>query len=231
MHRSSLFAATLLSAVLCPPALAGPPCVDGCAADAHGGCRRATRYACELKVETKPVEKSCAIIETEAVCIPPILTSPFGCGTPFGRLKTLLTGRRGTACTADGCAADGCEGRSGPGRRKPGWFADLTNHGCGSCGSTRCVNRLGSHEYECGTRCVYEWSAVAIGDCGRTPDGVARGYAPTTPDDWAPAWPAMDTDADVPPGPAPMPTLIDEPAEPQPSDAAPPAPKVDLPAP
>ncbi|MFH5803499.1 hypothetical protein [Alienimonas sp. DA493] len=198
---SSSLPAALLSGLLAPAALAGPPCdADGrCSADA---CRRPARYACRVTVETEPIEKECYLIEPEAVCIPPITTSPFDCVRDLFRGKKSRGGH-GHGCGADGCTAAGCDGGCGlhGGRpRKAGWLAKLCDHGRGCCGGIRCVNTLDTHEYECGERCVCKWEAVPVGGCGvdcgphAGTAGPARTHAAPAPQDGA-----------VPPAPAPTP--------------------------
>ncbi|NNJ24855.1 hypothetical protein [Alienimonas chondri] len=220
-------AAALLAAVLSPAAIAGPPCVaDGCTTG-PGACAPPTRYACRVKVGHEPIERDCAVIETDVICIPPITTSPLCC------LKNLLCGKKdcGTknrGCGVDGCTTAGCDGAACGARgcvpKKPsGWFAKLTNHGCGCGGGLRCVNTLDVHEYECGTRCVCEWSAVPVGGCGQAPCESAVGQVPAMQVYPAPAAPRYDQrpvggDA-VPPAPVPappattfdLPSLIDAP--------------------
>ena len=175
----SLLGAALVSAVLSPAAVAGPPCAAGPCDAGHGAagrrgaaCRGTGRYTCRLKIDSEPIERECNLIEPEVICIPPIGSSPFDC------LRDLLGGgsNRGELnhgeCGADGCtAADGdggahCGGRGGHrgAVRKTGWFSKLTGVGCGKI---RCVNSLGSHDYESGRRCTYEWDAVPVDACGR----------------------------------------------------------------
>ena len=198
-HCLPLAAAAVLAAAA--PLHAAPPCdgEPGCRADRGGGsaCRRPAVYRCELKADAEPVEKSCALVERGAICIPPITTSPFDC------LRDLFRRRRGSAngCGAAGCDAAGCNGAAcGRGVRRAGWLSRLT-HGGG--GGIRCVAELGSHDYECGTRCVYEWSAVRVDPCGRPL------VAPTDDADD----PGELGEDEVPPPPAPLPAFEQDPAE------------------
>lgn len=131
-------------------------------------------YRCKRTDESEPVEKDCALIETEAICIPPITSSPFDC---FRKKKACggcgLFGCKGgcrcdggdcdvtPACLSGSCDA-GCDG-SACGRGRGGLFSCLRGN---SCGKIRCVKRLGSDSYECGERCVTTWEAVAIDCCG-----------------------------------------------------------------
>ncbi|QDT15714.1 hypothetical protein [Alienimonas californiensis] len=190
-------AAALLAAVLGPAALAGPPC-DADRDLCRDACRRPARYACRVTVESEPIEKECYLIESEAVCVPPIATSPFDC------VRDLFCGKKshGRGCGADGCTTAGCDG-CGPhacGARKAGWLANLCNHGRGCGGGIRCVNTLDVHEYECGERCVCKWSAVPVGAC-RDACGRAAGPAPA----YAAPAPHGAADGSVPPAPAPTP--------------------------
>ena len=221
MPRSAsrfLTAAALLSAALSPAALAGPPCdrdacrpgVGSAGADRPAACRRAAcgrpaGYACRLEVDSEPVERSCALIDTDVICVPPITTSPLAalCDTLCGRKDGGRKSARG--CGARGCAVDACDGGAGCGARrggmygrvrKAGWLARLTNHGRGCGGGIRCVNSLDEHEYESGRRCVYEWSAVPVDACGRPL------IAPDAADSSTPPAPAAH---DVPPAPIPAP--------------------------
>ena len=168
---SLLAAAALVSIAPLPAAHAGPPCVGGVCdgQDRCGhpvGCECSSHYTCRVQVDSEPVEKECALIETDVICVPPITTSPFDC------LRDLLSGKsrsRCGGCGANGCDVAGCDGGARCGRSGGGWLSKLANSGCGGI---RCVNTLDMHEYECGRRCTYEWSAVPAGGCG--PQSPAR---------------------------------------------------------
>lgn len=115
-------------------------------------------YRCTVKVESEPIEKSCYRTESKAICIPPITTSPFDC------FKKKLCGKNGcddccdTACCDTPCC-DSCDGGC---CKKGGLFSCFKGH---SCGKIRCVKKLSKEKYECGEKCVCEWSAEYVGSC------------------------------------------------------------------
>lgn len=193
------------------PVLAGPPCLDRlCGADDRpAACPPAYRhprlYKCDVEVGTEPVEKTCNVIEQDVICVPPITT------TPLDGLKSLFS-RKARRAAAAGCGTAGCDGtgRCGSARcgvKKAGWFSRLTR---GGCSGIKCVESVGTREYECGERCTYEWSAVRVDACGRPivekadeqPEAGADGEADserTGPGEAPPPAPTPDfgTDADA----------------------------------
>ena len=109
-----------------------------------------------MEVGTEPVGKVCDVVETDVICVPPITTTPLdGLRSLFSRGSSPRprpgAGRRAAAGNAAACSG-------------PGWFGRLTR---GGGGGVRRVESLTSREYECGTRCVYEWSAVRVDARGR----------------------------------------------------------------
>ena len=209
----ALCAAALVSAVLSPAAVAGPPCLgDGCDVQSKCGhpvgCDCASKYRCRVSVDSEPVEKECNLIETEVICVPPICSSPFDC------LRDLVRGKKRACrgCGAEGCVDAGCDGgcsaaRGCAPRKSDCWLSRLTN---GGCSGPRCVNVLDVHEYECGRQCTYEWTAVPANGCGR--GGACTTACGTT----APAYPAAAYPAPGPreelPPPAPAPAAHDLPS-------------------
>ena len=160
-----------------------------------------------MEVGAEPVVKTCDVIETDVICVPPITT------TPLDGLRSLFSRKaRGDAA---GCGTAGCDGACGAARcgvTRAGWFGRLTR---GGGAGVKCVESLGTREYECGTRRTYDWRAVRVDACGR-PIVEAGEQKP------AAEQPEADGDADGPgpgenPPPAPTPDDGDGPAEEVPS--------------
>ena len=174
-HFLTLFcgAAVATAALLTSPADAGlfkkhgkaqcDTCAPGCT-DSCNPCD----YRCKRTDKLEPVEKDCALIESEAICIPPITTSPFDCFRKKRCGGCGLLGCKGgcTGCdartsipmhTCDASCDAGCCKSSGRG----GLFGCLNG-----CGKIRCVKKLGSDSYECGEKCVTKWEAVRVDCCG-----------------------------------------------------------------
>ena len=109
-------------------------------------------YRCKLEVTSEPIEKSCYNVDAEAICIPPIMTSPFDC------FRKKICGK-GDCCDS-GC----CNTCDGGGCCKKGGLFSCFKGKC--CGKIRCINVLSKEKYECGEKCVCEWSAECVGCCG-----------------------------------------------------------------
>ena len=206
---TAIAAMAVLAGLATQPAAAGGHRSDCCDSDCIGNCTgnctgcsacgescNPCDYRCKRTDELETIERDCAVIETEAVCIPPITTSPFDCFRRGGR-SCGACGQRGcggrcdqacetgyapsctecgsdSTCDGDCCVADDCTGqRCG---RGCGFFGRLMgkktcSRGCGSCGNgcgrIRCVKKLGSDSYEDGQQCVTEWEAVKKDGCGQ----------------------------------------------------------------
>ncbi len=140
-------------------------CGDSCADDCAKTCCPSD-YCCKCESEEEKVKRHCFETKCKPVVIPGIKLPCCKC-----KLKKLFGGRCGSnsgCCGSSGCGDSGC-GDSGCG--------SCGNGCCGSGGGmlsklcskltqckVRCVNTYEKKEYECGTKCVYKWSAEA--KCG-----------------------------------------------------------------
>ena len=141
---------------------------DTCAPGCTESCNPCD-YKCKRTDKLEPVEKDCALIENEAICIPPITTSPFDCFRK--RTRCGGCGLLGCKGGCDGCDARtsipmhtcdaSCDGGCGQSAGRGGLLGCLNG-----CGKIRCVKKLGSDSYECGEKCVTEWEAVKVDCCG-----------------------------------------------------------------
>ena len=193
----------------------GAKACDGC----EPGCQKSCDpcdYRCKRSDKLEPVEKSCATIEVEAKCIPPITTSPFdcfrggskcggcgrrGCGNR-GRLSGCDAGTCSAACDTATCdagnACSACDGSvcGGHGCSQGGGLFSCFRKN--SCGKIRCVKKLGSESYKCGEKCVTKWEAVSVDCCGHE---IAGAVEDDLPEDLEDADAKSDADDIMPPAP------------------------------
>jgi hypothetical protein len=151
----------LLDSMLAPRAIAQFPSLNAVSADSiiapasheraacpqcHSQACCCSREVCVPTIEKVTEERSCWNVTCEKVCIPAV-RMPWEAG---GSRLTLFSWLRspccGTACLTCGCANGGCT--------------------CclPACGQVRCVNVLGSEDYEV-TKCQCKWEIRRLPPC------------------------------------------------------------------